>query len=64
MNLTTRNRSSPRSSRSNNSGFREIVQMIAAGQSRAYQAVNTELIGLYWRVGEYIPELLNLLLDG
>ena len=34
--------------------FREIVELIQSARRRAFQAVNTELIGLYWRVGEYI----------
>ena len=34
--------------------FREIVGLIQSARRRAFQAVNTELIGLYWRVGEYI----------
>ena len=34
--------------------FREVVAMIEAARARAYQAVNTELMDLYWRVGEYI----------
>ena len=34
--------------------FREIVGLIQSARTRAFQAVNTELIGLYWRVGEYI----------
>ena len=34
--------------------FREIIGLIAAARRRAFQAVNTELIDLYWRVGEYI----------
>lgn len=31
--------------------FREIIGLIAAARRRAFQAVNTELIDLYWRVG-------------
>jgi len=31
--------------------FREIIGLIVAARRRAFQAVNTELIGLYWRVG-------------
>jgi hypothetical protein len=31
--------------------FREIIGLIAAARWRAFQAVNTELIQLYWRVG-------------
>ncbi|MEI9864272.1 MAG: PDDEXK nuclease domain-containing protein [Limisphaerales bacterium] len=34
--------------------FREIVGLIQSARRRAFQAVNTELIGLYWGVGEYI----------
>jgi hypothetical protein len=36
------------------SAFGEVVQMIEAARARAYHAVNTELIDLYWRVGEFI----------
>lgn len=36
--------------------FREIISLIAAARRRAFQAVNTELINLYWRVGEYIHQ--------
>ncbi len=36
------------------SSFREVVEMIEAARARAYHAVNTELIDLYWRVGEFI----------
>jgi predicted nuclease of restriction endonuclease-like (RecB) superfamily len=39
--------------------FREIVGLIAAARRRAFQAVNTELIDLYWRVGEYISRKLE-----
>jgi predicted nuclease of restriction endonuclease-like (RecB) superfamily len=38
--------------------FREIVGLIQSARRRAFQAVNTELIGLYWRVGEYISRKL------
>ncbi len=34
--------------------FAEIVQLIENARKRAYQAVNTTLIELYWQVGEYI----------
>ena len=34
--------------------FVEVVQLIEVARQRAYQAVNTTLIDLYWRVGEYI----------
>ena len=34
--------------------FAEVVGLIEQARQRAYQAVNTELVGLYWRIGEYI----------
>lgn len=34
--------------------FAEVVRLIEKARQRAYQAVNTELVGLYWRIGEYI----------
>jgi predicted nuclease of restriction endonuclease-like (RecB) superfamily len=34
--------------------FAEVVSLIHAARQRAYQAVNTELVGLYWQVGGYI----------
>ena len=34
--------------------FNEVVQLIQTGRQRAFQAVNTALIDLYWQVGEYI----------
>jgi predicted nuclease of restriction endonuclease-like (RecB) superfamily len=34
--------------------FREVISLIHQAQQRAFEAVNTELIDLYWRVGEYI----------
>jgi predicted nuclease of restriction endonuclease-like (RecB) superfamily len=39
--------------------FREIVGLIQSARRRAFQAVNTELIGLYWRVGEYICQRID-----
>jgi predicted nuclease of restriction endonuclease-like (RecB) superfamily len=39
--------------------FREVLEMIEAARARAYQAVNTELIDLYWRVGEYISRKIE-----
>ena len=35
-------------------GFDEIVQLITVARQRAYQAVNTTLIDLYWHIGERI----------
>ena len=34
--------------------FGKVVDLIRAARQRAHQAVNTELIGLYWQIGEYI----------
>lgn len=38
--------------------FEEVVTLIQQARQRAFQAVNTELIELYWRVGEYISRKL------
>jgi predicted nuclease of restriction endonuclease-like (RecB) superfamily len=38
--------------------FAEVVEMIHAGRDRALAAVNTALVDLYWRVGEYISRKL------
>ena len=35
-------------------GFAEVAGMIAAARQKAFQAVNTALIDLYWQVGQYI----------
>src|ERR1019366_8664412 len=40
-------------------GFAEIVGLIAAARQRAFQAVNTTLIDLYWQVGEYISHKIE-----
>ena len=37
-------------------GFDEIVQLIAVARQRAFQAVNTTLIDLYWHIGERISQ--------
>jgi predicted nuclease of restriction endonuclease-like (RecB) superfamily len=34
--------------------FDEVVALIEAARGRAYHAVNTELVSLYWQLGEYI----------
>jgi predicted nuclease of restriction endonuclease-like (RecB) superfamily len=36
------------------SEFNEVLALIEAARRRAYQAVNNELVGLYWQLGEYI----------
>jgi predicted nuclease of restriction endonuclease-like (RecB) superfamily len=34
--------------------FSEVLHLIQSAKQKVYQAVNTELITLYWQVGEYI----------
>jgi predicted nuclease of restriction endonuclease-like (RecB) superfamily len=34
--------------------FAEVIALIEAARGRVYQAVNSELVTLYWRLGEYI----------
>jgi predicted nuclease of restriction endonuclease-like (RecB) superfamily len=36
--------------------FSDITSLIASAKSRAYQAVNRELVSLYWHVGEYVSK--------
>lgn len=38
--------------------FDEVLALIAAAKRRAYQAVNAELVGLYWQVGEHLSNKL------
>ena len=38
------------------SAFAEVLALIDAARRRAYQAVNTELVSLYWQVGEHISK--------
>lgn len=39
--------------------FREVVGMIQAAQGRALQAVNSELVELYWQVGGFISRKIE-----
>jgi predicted nuclease of restriction endonuclease-like (RecB) superfamily len=39
--------------------FVEVVRLIEQARHRAHQAVNTQLIDLYWKVGEYISRKLQ-----
>ena len=39
--------------------FAEVVSLIEQARNRAYQAANTELVGLYWRIGKYISSKLE-----
>src|SRR5512138_1615508 len=34
--------------------FADVLELIKTSRSRAIRAVNTELISLYWSIGEYI----------
>ncbi|MBP6558013.1 MAG: DUF1016 family protein [Flavobacterium sp.] len=36
--------------------FTHIAQLIAQAKERAYQAVNKELVTLYWHIGEYVSQ--------
>ena len=38
--------------------FAEVVGLIEKARQRAYQAVNSELVGLYWQIGQYISAKL------
>ena len=38
--------------------FAEVVALIELARQRAYQAVDSELVGLYWRIGQYISAKL------
>jgi predicted nuclease of restriction endonuclease-like (RecB) superfamily len=40
-------------------GFAEIVELIASSREHAFQAVNTVLIDLYWKVGEIISHKIE-----
>ncbi|MFU7598321.1 PDDEXK nuclease domain-containing protein [Legionella pneumophila] len=39
--------------------FEDIVNLITSSKNKAYQAVNTLLIDLYWRIGEYISQKIS-----
>ena len=34
--------------------FQELVRMIEAARERAWNAVNAELVGLYWEIGKWL----------
>ncbi len=36
--------------------FNEIIQIVDEARSRAMNAVNKELIGMYWKLGEYVSK--------
>ena len=39
--------------------FSEVLVLIETARSRAYQAVNSELVSLYWKLGEYISKKIE-----
>jgi predicted nuclease of restriction endonuclease-like (RecB) superfamily len=39
--------------------FAEVLALVEAARSRAYQAVNTELVSLYWQLGEHISQKIQ-----
>lgn len=39
--------------------FTEVLALIETARNRAYQAVNTELVSLYWKLGEHISRKLE-----
>ena len=39
--------------------FREVLVLIERARRRAFSAVNTELIDLYWQVGEFISRKIE-----
>ncbi|HEY5376725.1 MAG TPA: PDDEXK nuclease domain-containing protein, partial [Polyangiaceae bacterium] len=39
--------------------FAEVLALIEAARRRAYQAVNTELVGLYWQLGAYLSQKIE-----
>lgn len=39
--------------------FAEVLALIEAARQRAYQAVNTELVDLYWQLGEYLSQRIE-----
>ncbi len=39
--------------------FAEVLRLIVSARQKAYQAVNTELVTLYWQIGEYISRKLE-----
>lgn len=39
--------------------FTDIIQLIKQSRTNAIKAVNTELINLYWNIGEYISKKIE-----
>ncbi len=43
----------------NSAAFKEVLQLIISSKKRAYQAVNTVLMELYWKIGEHISKKIK-----
>ena len=56
--LTGRGALQPGAAEPVENSFAEVVGLIEQARQRAYQAVDSELVGLYWRVGQYISAKL------
>ncbi len=46
-------------SASSHADFEEVLQLIDAARTRAFAAVNKELVSLYWEIGEFISRKLE-----
>jgi len=58
----TKRKPAPRLSQSRGAAsrrFGEVLALIEAARHRAYQAVNTELVTLYWEIGAYISKKIE-----
>ncbi|MDD2364543.1 MAG: PDDEXK nuclease domain-containing protein [Desulfuromonadaceae bacterium] len=49
----------PAKTSSPETAFAEVVNLIHSARQRAFQAINTTLIDLYWQVGEYISRKIE-----
>ena len=56
--LTRRVAVGPDAAEAVETSFAEVVSLIEQARQRAYQAVDSELVGLYWRLGQYISAKL------
>jgi len=42
-----------------NTAFDDVLHLIDSAKQRAYRAANTELIDLYWAIGQYVSHKIN-----
>jgi len=42
-----------------NTAFDDVLHLIDSAKQRAYRAANTELIDLYWAIGQYVSQKIN-----